>query len=510
MSIWWVAAALAVEVETSGGLTLGAEDGGAVVHVLPDVDDDDANGLADWFDVAPSTEERARVVLRGVTATTQLRLEGEDFRVWHDGQIVMDAYRESWEPGAADVLEIWVQARTFRSHGLLHVDEVEVALVSSPWVLPHALLPITEIFVVQLDPLWHDGDNAALITTVGAATGARVTPLATLQTAPDLWVRDAFVPGFATVPGEDLEVWLDGRRDGLGASGEHLLTEARAGRTDVGVLRVGSRESSDQDAGGNILVSPPLPGAPLGRIILGANTDGVGIDPALLTFLQQSTIQDPIQINLGPSCVGHADEVLAFVPDATAPHGFRALVPDTALGEKVLRRVEPRAYLSAYAVSREDSGFGIFRVSGLLSESLVAYNAGLQKDWLDPLVADIVAKLGLDDAEVVHLPAWFEPALLDGEPCGAGALVPNPINGLYGVGPTGLPFAILPDPILRPPGSDRLSDPWMWEVARRMPAGTSVHWVDDFDAYHSYGGEVHCGTQVRQRPEAPWWRHPLP
>ena len=62
-----------------------------------------------------------------------------------------------------------------------------------------------------------------------------------------------------------------------------------------------------------------------------------------------------------------------------------------------------------------------------------------------------------------------------------------------------------------------------WEIAFASPLlmcmtkqemlvfeqGVSVSgkwFVDDWDDYHLYGGEVHCGTNVQSTPPADWWK----
>ena len=38
------------------------------------------------------------------------------------------------------------------------------------------------------------------------------------------------------------------------------------------------------------------------------------------------------------------------------------------------------------------------------------------------------------------------------------------------------------------------------------PVGITVHFAEDWDAYHRNSGEVHCGTNSTRRiPDAKWW-----
>jgi hypothetical protein len=104
---------------------------------------------------------------------------------------------------------------------------------------------------------------------------------------------------------------------------------------------------TSQDNGGNLLVSPPLPGYPLGRIVLGS--DGDTRVCRAQPFYARQRVQAPLVVDPTWLSVGHVDEMLSFVPDATAaakrdPWPWKMLIVSARLG-----------YVLAYAASANAS-----------------------------------------------------------------------------------------------------------------------------------------------------------
>lgn len=89
------------------------------------------------------------------------------------------------------------------------------------------------------------------------------------------------------------------------------------------------------DKGGNVLASPPLPGFPHGRLIVGR-----ALQQELKDFFRQQRVQAGpdgklIEIDTDWLKVGHVDEVLAFVR-AHGRRGFRVVLPDFEAGLRLL------------------------------------------------------------------------------------------------------------------------------------------------------------------------------
>jgi protein-arginine deiminase len=62
----------------------------------------------------------------------------------------------------------------------------------------------------------------------------------------------------------------------------------------------------------------------------------------------------------------------------------------------------------------------------------------------------------------------------------------------------------IPDPFMRGNGDPQSADPVIAAVQALLP-GYELHFVDDWYAYHSMMGEVHCGTNFTRTPTADWW-----
>jgi hypothetical protein len=74
--------------------------------------------------------------------------------------------------------------------------------------------------------------------------------------------------------------------------------------------------------GGNIRVMPPSKDAKLGKIVLGNTQNVLGdelVDPELLRLLRSQRVQPIVQIETWWLHVGHADEIVAFVPHKGKP-----------------------------------------------------------------------------------------------------------------------------------------------------------------------------------------------
>ncbi len=96
----------------------------------------------------------------------------------------------------------------------------------------------------------------------------------------------------------------------------------------VGVFEISDfSEATVSDYGGNLEVTGPLPGAPLGRIVIGKE-----MSPSYRDFLERQQVQTPrVELELDWLFNRHVDDVVYFLP------GQRAAVPSPTLGEHLLR-----------------------------------------------------------------------------------------------------------------------------------------------------------------------------
>lgn len=72
---------------------------------------------------------------------------------------------------------------------------------------------------------------------------------------------------------------------------------------------------SSHNLGGNIVVTPPMSTAPLGKIVIGNSRDNRGrclMDPSLTNFLKMQQVQPVIEVDTSWLQVGHVDEIISF------------------------------------------------------------------------------------------------------------------------------------------------------------------------------------------------------
>jgi protein-arginine deiminase len=271
---------------------------------------------------------------------------------------------------------------------------------------------------------------------------------------------------------------------------------------DVTVMTWGSGAATSQDSFGNVEVTPPFEADgvswPFGRIYYG-EAGAYTPHRNLTDFLEDQLVQDPIPMDTSFLCVGHVDEFMTFVPDATAPKGFRLYMSDVDLFYAALDAMSPSVSLPLYR-----SGHGFSTVGAIQSDAaLRALNADLQTDYIDVAEDLLRAEMGLTDDDIVRFPAVFETVAF----CGGAtaALVPGTLNLVVGNvsgGPTGL---YMPDPHFRANDADFGSDLLVPYFESLLPASHTLHWIDDWDVYHLALGEVHCGTNTVRTPTGSWW-----
>lgn len=116
--------------------------------------------------------------------------------------------------------------------------------------------------------------------------------------------------------------------------------------------------------GGNIESTPPVTGAPLGKIVLGNRSladGGEFMDPDVLRLLVAQRRQPIVELDTTWLDVGHVDEMLAVVPHATS--GFSVLHASSAMALALLREA-CRAQMTGLPI--EDPQSELRRPSGVL------------------------------------------------------------------------------------------------------------------------------------------------
>ncbi|TVQ88026.1 MAG: hypothetical protein EA397_17555 [Deltaproteobacteria bacterium] len=498
-----------------------AEDAGSqVVLVVPNHDDDDRNGVPDWQQRgAENDDDFATLTLRNRARDTLVTLEGDQdlVRVWYEDEIVLgEGGAESWllpERHRRDTIEVRVEVNGWGPLGLLRLQDMkrewstEVAIVGSEPTLAHHLLPSERIWVM---PARLPGrNNDAMVADLKDGLGSMLHEVDALTFDFDVWVQDE--PEFtrAWSPDSEQTLIINSIRNGQGQGGLMTFPPSLV-EPDVHEDTWGQpRDATTFDAFGNLEASPPVEvdgvNYPMGRIYYGWDgvNEGVGPVREIRDHLDSIQSQRPFWVDTDWLCVAHIDEVVSFVPDPTAPRGFRFLVSDIELGYQAITSVPAETALTNHGLSSvTGAGHGRPTAGSYANDTaLRAYNQDLQRDHLEPIIETFRRELALVDEEIVRVPAYFEEFVDRGFVCGAAAVIPGMVNLLMETDENGQGGrAWIADPFFRPPGAEQSADPFiqMWDDL--LPATVTPVYIDNWDLYHMGLGEVHCGTNQERTP----------
>jgi protein-arginine deiminase len=487
----------------------------ADVYGVPNLDDDDENGTADFRQPGFDTDDdRTTLGLTGEMLAAlpeghalELTLAGDAVRVSQGAAAVLgDGAAASLVLTDLAAGPLAVDFGTYRARAVLTLAELggdgaevarrEVALVASPLLLNHHLQPAERVWAMSVSSPGFD--NQALVNAYHDALGDLFSPVTASSYGSDVWLQDEIeLAGATGADGERLDVVVDSIRNrGLDSFPEKELVEPGVIAATWGTP--GTKTTFDSF--GNLETTPPVPGFPFGRIYYG-RTGGVGLNADLAAFLASQEVQAPIEIATSWLCVGHVDEIISTVPDASSPLGFKLLIADVPAALAILDALPATQELGRYQFDHGYATVGALRGDATLR----AYNLDLQATHLDAIRQQLAAALGLDDGDIVRVPSLFERSSGCNSPGRALALLPGMVN-LMVVNAAGQAIKLfVPDPFFRDDGEPQSSDPFIAAFAALMPPGLELYFVDDWDVYHLSRGEVHCGANVRRTPEATWW-----
>jgi hypothetical protein len=493
------------------------------VFGVPNIDDDDLDGSADWFEDGLAKGENdfsqfeiPASVTTAVPSGHRLDLvldgAGEEIRLWYQGNVVLgDASAGtvgSWAvPLDQGSVPLEVEWATFLSEGDVTLRESDSAgttvrsdsyrLLAAPYVQSHHGLDMEHLWAVRVAG-WGM-DNAAFIDVLAKTLGPDFTSVDGNFYDYDVWIQDEFEWGTLTSASHRVDVILDSVRNrGIDRYDENVLLAP-----DVAIVTHGSFVgSSSYDYFGNLEVTPPFSAGgvdyPFGRLYWGAS-DSYAPEEQLTDFLQAQEIQAPITLDTSWLCVGHVDEFVTFIPDPDSLKGFRMAITDVDAAYALLDGLDPDWPIDQYSALD-----GYSTVGDLVGDSaLRALNETVQSDDLDPLREQLMLALDLTDDDVIRVPGLWE------EPRGCGrhvaALIPGIVNMAVAGEDADSPYLFIADPFLRASDAPQSEDPLIAELDGLWPAGAQPVYVDDWDVYHEMLGEVHCGTMVRRTPVDDWW-----
>lgn len=494
------------------------ETGSQAVLVVPNLDDDDQDGTPDWEQRgAPNDDDFATITVQNKARDTTITLADHNdlVRVWHEQRVVLgEGAPPIWqlpERKRNEEIELRIEVAGWGHLADLQIIDdrkevaFEVAIVGAEPTLAHHLLPTERVWVMTVNERGYS--NASMVADLTSGLGDTLHLLQAWTYDYDVWVQDE--PEFtrAWSPDSEHTFILNSIRNGNGNGG---LTEFPPTLVEPDVFEDTIGDGfvpTTFDAFGNLETSPPVEvdgePYPLGRIYYGwdGRTEGNGPVSPIRDHLQSITTQAPFWVDTSWLCVAHIDEVVSFLPDPTAPRGFRFLISDTDLGFQAIESVPASTALTNHGRTGY-SGHGRPTAGSYANDAaLRAYNQDLQRDHLDPMLEVFKRELALLDDEIVPVPAYFEDIADFGQSCGAAAVVPGMVNLLMETDSSGEGGrAWIADPFFRPPGAPHGDDPFinMWNDL--MPASVEPIYVDNWEVYHMGLGEVHCGTNQERVP----------
>ena len=345
--------------------------------------------------------------------------------------------------------------------------------MASPVLLCSSLDPVEALFVVatpRTQPLVEALKRLSPVPVHAIANDPAHSSDVWMQDTVEFCVRDGKPVALLGLRGKHDRGLTCGPLDQLV---ETYLAEKLPGveRVNVGEPKAGRRWI---DWYGNLEVSPPVPGFSHGRILTGKQRE-LSFHPDALAFLEKQKVQwPPVFVDVSWLTIGHVDEVINFVPAPEKDRkGWRALLPC------------PLAALVALENLADDQPvfLGKHGETTVGKLKVLAHSAEQQKirAALKAIRAQLKTELGIEDEDILPVPALFEDGL---------AVIPNPVNSLV-VGKT----VFVPDPCFTP--LRRL-------LASQLSAlGLTVHFLDIWEPYHTAAGELHCGTNALRRRRLP-------
>lgn len=375
-----------------------------------------------------------------------------------------------------------------------------VVLRVAPWLMLSNLNEVRTVYI-RAYPERNDEMVADLKRIVEELADAELHIVPPVEEsgypANNIWMQDTMEIGYHAGPTKAKNVVLRANRN------KPLDNFPRDGMMgpDFGWFQVGDFRSafgagtggnSWLDWFGNLEVTPPIPGFPLGRVIYGADgtaPDAPSLDPRIIAMIDAQGIQGPaLAIDVGWLLIKHADEVLSFLPSTDPDRPHKVMVPDTGVALSLYRKWQDEGHGSAELFQPYNHRT---TVNGLLAQTaLISYNEALQRDRIEPLITHLKEELSLTEADLIRVPFLQNSSRT--------ALIPNMVNSLVVNG-----HLVASDPTGPVVDGTDLMQEWFRDAV--AGTGLEVHFVDDW-RYHSWSGNVHCATNATRVPyELTWW-----
>ncbi|MBD1827127.1 protein-arginine deiminase, partial [Microcoleus sp. FACHB-61] len=356
----------------------------------------------------------------------------------------------------------------------------------SPWMIPPNTAPVTEVQVSDRGSV-----NSEFISQLKQAvepTGAKVKILQGDRT----WMQDTQKNGYVQLPEKsDLRQFKVALKSNSEPEKNPPVKSTQD--RDLKVFKIGNPRSLDpvsqwSDGYGNLQVTPPIPGHPMGRVYYG-NSGNASFNPEVLDFIQAQRIQGPpVDIDTSWLLTRQVDEIINFIPTQT-PGQYVMAIASPEAGVKLLEELEGRGY-GDVTLNRGLSTQTTVSAA-LKNRALIQHNLSLQNQKLNPIIEKLKREFLLGDDQIIQVPvmfgysgyAWW-PNMVNSVPVNGKLLVSNP----------------------RGPMIDGVD--YTQERLRQLllPAGVSVSFLDD-RYYQELKGNVQSATNTVRKPEErPFWQ----
>jgi protein-arginine deiminase len=424
-----------------------------------DVSDEIVNGLSDEADLARiAVEVSPELLTKAAEVSVSIVMGAERIRLFEKRDSGWTLVNGALSKVAARI-ELGVEATQFADEDwdgftLIKVDVLDASSASlasqqvkmrvAPWIM----LPNS----AKTELLYISSQTSALRPGLNQVLSSKSLPEAQASNpgSQDLWFQDTMEIGYTQLPGSPpLHVVMEAQRPNASDDVAATLLAPDFGFISVGSPRQpGDEEDHWMDWMGNLEVSHPVPGHPLGRIYYGYSSRTT-FHPTIVKFLEAQAVQKPFKINTEWLVIQHVDEVMNFIPD---------------------QQGKAKLFIASPAAANAVLGSG--------------YDAGNQQiqGYIDDTIAIAKTELGLSDSDILLLPTFFEGSGSDWAPQWSSPSNSVYINGTLVIGDTNTPAEVKTD------------------IEQKLSAlDIDVAWVDDSE-YNPWGGNVHCGTNTTKTP----------
>lgn len=328
-----------------------------------------------------------------------------------------------------------------------NIASQQVKMRVAPWLmLPNSAR--TELLYMSSSPSRLRSDINKVLAGAGLPDAQTSSP-----PGQDIWLQDTMEIGYTQLPGRPaMHVVMNAQRPNASDNVAPTLLAPDFGFISVGAPR---QPANDEDYWmdwmGNLEVTHPVPGYPLGRIYYG-RSERTTFHPTIVKFLEAQEVQKPFSVYVDWLLLQQADELMTFLPDQN--------------GEAKMIIVSPAA------------------ANVVMGSGYDAANQQIQK-YIDDEIALAKTELSLADEDIIPLPTLFSGSGTDFAPTWSNPVNAAYIDGTLMVGATNTPAAVRAD------------------IEMRLGAiGVRVAWVDDSECA-PWVGYVHSATNTTRSPLCP-------